>query len=167
MNSRISPATYLGIAIAFLMPFLDMSCQGHKVATLTGYEVAFGTELPVDSLGGGQKAKQKVEPTPLIAVAFFLTAIAAGVALWNGIGGAVCAGIAGVCLILGQSEINRKIMAEGKGLFAVDFQVGFYLSLMLILVGAGVGIASETMKRNAPSAPQEPQPNTIADDTSV
>lgn len=153
MNSKLSAAAYLGIAIVFLMPFLDMSCQGQKMVTLTGYEVAFGAELPVEAPFGGPKAKQKVDSTPIIMTAFFITLIAAAVALWNGIGGAVFAGVAGVCLILGQSQINRKIIIEGKGLFTVDFQVGFYLSIILLLVGAGLGIASAKMKRSAPAVP--------------
>ncbi len=140
MNPKASPLTYLGIIIIFIMPFLEFSCQGHKIASLNGYQVAFGTELSMKSPVTGEPQKQKVKATPMVAIALFLTLIAAVVALVNGKAGCVPAGLAALLLLLARSGIEKNTMEEGQGMIAVNFQSGYYFSLLIIAAGAIVGI---------------------------
>src|SRR5687767_6267436 len=43
MRFPLGPVALLALLGTFLLPFLDFSCRGKKVATMTGYDVAFGT----------------------------------------------------------------------------------------------------------------------------
>lgn len=147
MNPKASPLTYLGIIIIFIMPFLEFSCQGHKIASLSGYQVAFGTELAMKSPVTGKAEKQKVDATPMVAIAFFLTLAAAGVALVNCKAGLAPAGLAALFLLLARSGIEKNTMEEGQGMIAVNFQSGYYFSLLVIVVGGVLGIITTTKKK--------------------
>lgn len=142
MNPKLSTASYLGILIAFLLPFMDFSCQGHKIASLNGYDVAFGTTLDMKSPMDGSTQKQKIDGTPTVAIAFLLTLVAAVVTLRFGIAGAVCAGISLILLLLAQSSINKKALEEGQGMIAVNFDIGYYLTLILLVAGAVIAVVA-------------------------
>jgi hypothetical protein len=146
MNSKLSTVSYLGIVIAFLLPFMDFSCQGHKIASLSGYQVAFGTTLNMKSPMDGSTKEQRIASTPIVAVAFALSLVAAVLALRSGIAGAAFAAISLVMLLLGQSDINKKALEEGQGMIAVNFDVGYYLTLLLLIAGAAIGVISSRKK---------------------
>ena len=146
MSPKLSTASYLGIIIAFLLPFMDFSCQGHKIASLSGYQVAFGTTLNMKSPMDGSTKEQRIDATPIVAVAFLLTLVAAAIALRFGIAGAVCAGISVVMLLLAQSDINKKALEQAQGMIAVNFDLGYYLTLLLLIAGAAIGVISSRKK---------------------
>ncbi|MCK9590166.1 MAG: hypothetical protein M0Q93_12500 [Terrimicrobiaceae bacterium] len=146
MNPQLSTASYLGILIAFLLPFMDFSCQGHKIASLSGYQVAFGTTLDMKSPMDGSTKKQRIDGTPIVAVAFLLALVAAAIALRFGIAGSVCAGISLILLLLAQSSINKKALEEGQGIIAVNYDLGYYLTLLLLVGGAIIGVIASKKK---------------------
>src|SRR5512144_1133400 len=53
----ISPALFLLIALCFFLPFVSFTCQGQKIATITGMELVTGTKI--DKLQSPQFNQQK------------------------------------------------------------------------------------------------------------
>ncbi len=162
MSPKASPACYLGLLLAFILPFLDFSCQEHKLVSMNGYEVAFGTELEMKSPLDGSISKEKVNPTPLVAIAFILGLVAAGVALKSGIGGAVCAGISVLCLLIAQSSISKDALRESQGMVSVNFLIGYYVSLLLLVAGGILGVI--TSKKRSPAQAPAGMPVASTDD---
>lgn len=75
----LAPVSPQGVALAFLLPFAEMSCQKKAVVTLNGYETAFGKEVearmppgPLIDLrqrGGGDTATLTSASPPTLACA--------------------------------------------------------------------------------------------------
>ena len=150
MNPKASPFTFLGILIVFILPFLEFSCQGQKIASLNGYQVAFGTELDMKSPIDGSVEKHKVGATPLVAFALILTLVAAGIAFKNGKRAAIPAGLAALLLLLSQSAIEKDTLENGRGMITASFEIGFYLSLIVIVGGAVLGIIAANGRKASP-----------------
>lgn len=120
----VSPALFGLILLVFLLPFLSVSCQGEKIATLSGYTVAFGTTIE----------EQRVAANALAIIA--LVAAVAGVALalvrFTGreIAAAAAGGLGFILLVVLKAKANSAV-AEAGG--AAKGEAGFFLSLLLFL----------------------------------
>lgn len=65
MLKKISPVFYVVIVISFFLTFVNITCAGTKIASLSGFEVAFGTTIAQPGTGGmfGGKGTQAKETT--------------------------------------------------------------------------------------------------------
>jgi hypothetical protein len=76
--SRSAALTFCAVAISFLFTFANISCQGQRVASLSGFQLAFGTEIANSDMWGNQR-REKVPAEPLALCA--LVAAVAGAIL--------------------------------------------------------------------------------------
>src|SRR5664279_3122805 len=110
MLRKIPPAGYLLALICFLLPFVEVSCNGQRVVSLPGLQLLAGPQ--VDG-GGGMFAqpKQQVKPETSVVIAF--VAGIAGLVLsvlkqrrTDIIAGVCCMVAAGSLLALQQSILS-------------------------------------------------------------
>src|SRR4029077_1026171 len=79
-HSRALPLTYGAIVVCFFFTFINISCQGQRVASLSGLQLALGTTIETQTMFGGPE-KKKVPAEPLVtgaliaAVAGFILSI--------------------------------------------------------------------------------------------
>lgn len=127
---RKSSSGFFGFALfCFLLPFVTLSCPGMD-ATLTGAQLATGTTLEGQQIGGD-----------VVAVAALLfTACALGLSLIPGreaLVGAMLTGVSGaLSLLLLGLRLPQLAHQQTEGLVRVSFEVGYWLSLAAVATAA-------------------------------
>lgn len=100
----ISLGLFLLVLLCFLLPFARVSCNKQVVVQATGYEVAFGKEIPAqpDSTGGKQTWQGESAAPDFVAITFFVaTLVGIGLVRVKGRRGAIVRAIySGHCLLL-------------------------------------------------------------------
>lgn len=145
MPKKISPALF-GIAlICFLLPFVNLTCQGSKVSTLTGLQLVAGGKMEVPSMGGG-KQYQKFKGEPMALIAFLCGLAGVGLSFLTGKknnGITAVAGVMGVIfLFLLKSSIEDGVLKNAGGMVQIDYAIGFYFVLMLYISAIAVNAYS-------------------------
>jgi hypothetical protein len=139
-RTRSATLTFSAVIITFLFTFANVSCQGQHVASLSGFQLAFGTEVVKNDLWGNAK-REKVHAEPLALLA--LLAAAAGAAL-SLIGPAtrrlttLAAGGGAVLLLLLNSKLERDATIQSSGMLDVSPGAGLILAVILFIVSAGL-----------------------------
>lgn len=145
MSRKISSAIF-GIAlICFLLPWVNVSCQGQKVASFTGIQLVTGTTIEEPQIFGPAK-KRKINGETFAILAFLAVIAGCIFSFSKGkIGSAapvVAGGIGVVLLFLLKSKIDGDVMKQTGGMLLVNYAIGFYLTLILSLSGLGVNAYS-------------------------
>ena len=73
----------------FFLPFVDISCSGHKIATLSGIQLIKGTTIKI----AGEEKSEKIKPEPLIIYAFICGIFGLGLSYLKSKGGAIASAI--------------------------------------------------------------------------
>lgn len=139
---RLSPAFFVVIVICFFLPFTTFTCSGSEM-TLSGINYVTGTEANYSATEefSNMLQTEKVEPEPYIIGAFVLAILGVFLSFMNVKKGALfnlLAGFIGVLLLaLFQLEIDNKIDKidlKGLGIITVDYNIGFWLAMILFIV---------------------------------
>ncbi len=138
---KISPAI-LGIAlICFFLPWINISCQGEKVATYTGIQLVTGTTIEQKGMFGEKKV-EKVDAEPLAIATLICVIVGLGLSFLKGRKSAIAPAIVSagglVLLLLLKSKITNDILREGGGVIQVGYSVGFWLTLLFIIFAIGL-----------------------------
>lgn len=141
MPKKLSPALF-GIAlICFLLPFVNLTCQGSKVATLTGLQLVAGGKMEVPTMGGG-KQYQKFKGEPMALIAFLCGLAGVGLSFLKGKqnnGLTAVAGVMGVIfLFILKSSIEGEVLKNAAGMVQTDYAIGFYFVLLLYISAIAV-----------------------------
>ena len=51
---KFSPAIYVVIVILFFMPFVNLSCGGQTIMSISGFQLITGTEVDAQGMFGGE-----------------------------------------------------------------------------------------------------------------
>jgi zinc ribbon protein len=136
MKSKVSPILFLVTVLCFLLPFITVSCNGQKIASLTGTELAFGSSVEQPQIFGGATAKRHIDAEPIATIAFLcaLAGIAVGflvarMPLVSGIVGAVGT----LFLLILMGKISGDAGKQAQGLLQIDYGPGFILSVLLFI----------------------------------
>lgn len=152
------PLILFGIIIlCFLLPFVNVSCSGQKVMSITGLQMVTGTTFQEPSLFGEKTKSYKAEPESLAAIVLFIALFgflpllipSLYFKIWNFV-----LSIAGAALLLVlKSKIAGDFARQGGGLsgLTLEYDIGFWLSLILFIVIFVVSIVSNA-KKNKKSA---------------
>ncbi|MEZ0387498.1 MAG: hypothetical protein ACAI34_10550 [Verrucomicrobium sp.] len=153
MRFPLGPLALLSLLGLFLLPFVDFSCQGKKVATFTGYEVAFGKKAEasfdlgeafkgrgdrggdVGGLFGGSNldlkfsAKDRTEGRPLVAAALIIAVLGGLLGFIRQSLGAWAGMIACVLFLVAQSDMQKELQEQQVALLVLSFLPGYWASL--------------------------------------
>jgi hypothetical protein len=138
LSSKVSPAIFIISIVCFFFPFMTISCGGHKIATVTGVQLATGTTIEVPQAFGPSR-EQKVAQEPLSGVAGLCAVIGFGVS-FAGARAAIVPAISGVVgalsLLIMKSRIDGGIVKHGQGMLQANYEMAFFLALLLMIAGA-------------------------------
>lgn len=150
---KFSPAFYGAIVILFFLPFVNLSCGGQTIMSVTGFQLITGTEVNPTGMFGGEMnssdelstdQKKEIESQPLALFAFVAAIIGLIIsffkmripALIN-----IVLSVAGVVFLLllkvsldGDADLN----VSGQNVITLDYQFAYWLSIILFIVGAVV-----------------------------
>ena len=150
---KFSPAIYVVIVILFFMPFVNLSCGGQTIMSISGFQLITGTEVDAKGMFGGEMnssdemgtdEKKEIESQPLALFAFVAAIIGLIIsffkmritALSN-----IVVSVAGVVFLLllkvsldGDADLN----VSGQNVITLDYQFAYWCSIILFIVGAVV-----------------------------
>jgi hypothetical protein len=150
---KFSPAFYVVIVILFFLPFVNLSCGGQTIMSITGFQLITGTEVNAAGMFGGEMnssdelnsdQKKEIESQPLALFAFVAAIIGLIISFFKmritAISNIVIS-VAGVVFLLllkvsldGDADLN----VSGQNVITLDYQFAYWLSIILFIVGAVV-----------------------------
>lgn len=136
-KSIASALIFLGSALCFFLPFVTVSCGGMKAFTLTGQQLATGTTLSQPQpFGPPQSQKIDGDVSAAIAGICALAGIVLSLVGRRMAGpSAVSGAIAAASLLVLRNRLEGQIQKQGEGLASVSFEMGYTLTLLLLIVG--------------------------------
>jgi hypothetical protein len=164
---KISPVYYVLIILSFFLTFVNISCAGTKIASLSGFDLAFGTTITMPGNDMfNKKTETKETPTdaePLAIVALVL-AVAGIVLSFLRISKQqlilLILGIAGfVIMLLLKSAVGGDITKQPVEMLEISYGFGYYLSLILFMVSSissGAAMYLENKETIIQGLPEEP-----------
>lgn len=147
---KFSPAIFGLIILCFFFPFVNLSCSGQTVISLTGFQLITGAEYSEKNMLGQDmfgemnnaevKEEKEIEAQPLALFAF-LTAFA-GLAVSfirkkiTALLSLVISVLGAVFLILLKINIDGDAQINGQGVIELEYQAGYWLTLLLFIIAA-------------------------------
>jgi hypothetical protein len=152
MKSKVSPVLFIVTVLCFLLPFVTVSCNGTKVATLSGTDLAFGTTIEQPQIyGPSVKKRTDAEPVATIAFLIAIAGIAVGfLAARVPLASAITGGLGVLFLLILMGKLSSDVGKQAQGVFQLDYGVGFIMALILFLAAAGWNGWLFFMSRSAP-----------------
>jgi hypothetical protein len=137
---KIRCAPFALALICFFLPFIQVSCQGQKSTSLTGLQLATGTEIVQRDPWSGRKEIQTIPSEKSIVFVLICAAVATGAAFVAGKKGSLIPAISGglgfVLMLVAKSRLDNQTLEEGQGMLTIEYQVGFIAVCLLLLGGA-------------------------------
>jgi len=151
LTKKISPVLYGVILICFFLPFVNLSCSGQTIMKLTGFQLITGTEVKQPDMFGqdmfGQnnsmdKKSEEIEAQPMALFAFLAALAALLISLikkkTTAIINVVISVLGFIFLLLLKFNIDgdASLNSGGQGVITLDYQFGYWFSILLFLAGA-------------------------------
>ncbi|NIT36783.1 MAG: hypothetical protein GTN49_09820 [candidate division Zixibacteria bacterium] len=164
-RGRILAPAVLGLAvICFALPFVDVSCAGTKVGTVSGFDLVTGSSV----------GEEEINPNWWVVAAFVCAALGVVFTIFRrrilSILTAVTSVVGVVCLLIFRGDVNSKLAAFTKeaakesdiggavaGMFTVDYRYGYWLVFILLLIGAAVRLFWDFGKEYKPLKADTPE----------
>jgi hypothetical protein len=152
---KFSSTPFLLCLFLFFLPFVDVSCQGQKISSLTGIQLAAGATIQQAQPFGRPKA-QRIDAEPL-ATLTLLCVVAGGLIAFlgskaNAIIPALLSGAGASMLLLLKAKLDNDALAHGQGLLQVEYEPAYWLCFLVLLIACGLN-AYIFSNREAPSTP--------------
>jgi hypothetical protein len=127
---------FVGSILCFFLPFVSVSCQGQKLFSISGQQLATGSSVTLPSMSGAS-THERVAIEPFTAIAWGSAFIGVGLCLAGRRLGAGSAGAVGVVsLLIMRSVLPDKIQQQTHGMGTASFETGYLLALLLMAAGA-------------------------------
>ncbi len=151
-NKFVSPALFLLVALCFFLPFVSFTCQGHKIATISGMELITGTKIEKFQMENynNQKTNPDIdkerdvssEPLAIFAFIFALSGIVISLIPKYSKVLSIIAGVLGTLMLLFlRSSIGGELTGDFDfNIIEVSYEWGYYFALLFFIGAAGLNI---------------------------
>lgn len=143
---KFSPGFYGVIILCFLLPFVNLSCSGQEIMSLSGLQLITGSEVKADGMLDGlsnmgeTQENDEVDPQPLALFALISAAAGLGlsfirikmIALLN----VVLSVLGFIFLILLKINLDGEVELSGQNVITLDYQLGYWLAVIIFLGSA-------------------------------
>jgi hypothetical protein len=139
MKSKVSPVLFIVTVLCFLLPFITVSCNGQKVATLSGTDLAFGTSIEQPQMFG-RPIKQHTDAQPIATIAFLIAiaGIAVGfLAARVPLASAITGGLGALFLLILMGKLSSDVGKQVQGVLQIEYGAGLIMALLLFIAAAG------------------------------
>lgn len=139
--SKVSPIVFIGVLIMFILPWVNISCQGKKVISINGIQMVTGTTIETPTMfGGKEKKKLGVDLFVILAFLMAVAGIVTGfIKLREKNIVSIILGILGVIwLLIFRGRTSQQIANETMGALQVDYGFGYWAALLFFLGAAGL-----------------------------
>ena len=153
-RSRPATLAFGAVMITFLFTFANISCQGQRVASLSGLQLAFGTKVARSDMWGNRREDEvRAEPFALFA----LVAAATGAALAL-VGRAtrrlttLAGGAGALSLMVLINKLERDTTVQSSGMLDMSAGLGLFLAIGLFVIAAVIAWFTGREPRTSVSA---------------
>jgi len=180
---KLSPGFYVIIILLFLLPFVNLSCSGQTIMSLTGFQLITGTEYSENEMFGqnmmGQMnnervcEKKEVNAEPMALFAFLAAVVGLVFSFIRKKGTALVCVIVSVLgtlfLILLKVSIDgdAQLQMSGQSIIKLEYQPAYWLSIVFFILSAvvfwlmfsekeGVAVAQAPPVQQPPTNPPPP-----------
>jgi len=151
LPKKISPFLFGLILLCFFLPFVNLSCSGQTIMSLSGFQLITGTEVKQPEMFGqnmmGQnnnldKKGEEVSSQPMALLAFIAALAALLISLMKKKTTALInivisvLGVIFLFLLKFNIDGNAKLSMSGQGIITLDYQFGYWFSIVLFIGGA-------------------------------
>jgi lysylphosphatidylglycerol synthetase-like protein (DUF2156 family) len=125
---KFSPVVFGIVLICFMLPWINLSCEGHNPAAFSGIQLVTGTTV--------EQQNQKVKSEPLAVAVLVLTILGFALSLLKDKKSSIIPGIIGAAAFTLLLMLKSKIDTDASNQsIQVQYAIGFWLVLVL-LIGA-------------------------------
>lgn len=142
---KLSPAVFVLIILCFFLPFVNLSCGGQTIMSLSGFQLITGAKVsPADNLFGGFKQeefdeKERVDPQPMAILAFIMALAGLGLSFIKrkklAIITVIVSALGLIFLILLKVNMDGESDLGAQYIITLDYQFGYWFSLLLFAAG--------------------------------
>ena len=122
------------ILICFSLPFLEVSCQGKQITSLSGFQTAFGTQI------SGPTQVQEIPGTPILVFVLLITLVCLVIPFlklkFNHLIAAIGSGFSLLLLLIAKWIIDNESIKEGGGLITIQVAYGYIFIFCLFILGS-------------------------------
>lgn len=126
------------------MPFVNLSCSGQTIMSLTGFQLITGADIKDQNMfgdiNGTQTKQEKVESQPLALFALLAAIAGLGLSFIRkkslAIVNVVVSALGAVFLLLLKFNLDGDAELGGQNVITLDYQAGYWLAFLLFLAGA-------------------------------
>ncbi|MDY0081793.1 MAG: hypothetical protein RBR74_01290 [Ignavibacteriaceae bacterium] len=143
---KFSPGFYGVIILCFFLPFVNLTCSGQKIMSLSGFQLITGTEINASGMLGDfseknvPSDKKEVDPQPLAL--FALISAIAGLGLsfvrkkMTALITVVISVIGFIFLILLKINLDGDVELSAQNVLSLDYQLGYWIAVLLFIGSA-------------------------------
>jgi hypothetical protein len=151
-NKFVSPSLFLLAALCFFLPFVSFTCQGQRIATITGMELITGTKIEkfeMEKLDSGQTnpdldKERDVNSEPLAVAAFIFALAGIVVSLiprYSRMLSLIAGALGALMLLFLRSSIGGEVTGDFDfKIIEVSYRWGYYLSLLLFIAAFALNL---------------------------
>ncbi len=151
-NKFVSPSLFLLAALCFFLPFVSFTCQGQRIATVTGMELITGTKIEkfeMEKFDTGQTnpdldKQRDVNTEPLAVAAFIFALLGIVVSLiprYTKMLSLVAGALGALMLLFLRSSIGGEVAGDFNfKIIEVSYEWGYYLSLILLIAAFAINL---------------------------
>ena len=123
---NFSPAVFGIILICFMLPWVNLSCEGHNAAPFSGIQLVTGTTV--------EQQNQKVKSEPLAVAVLVLTILGFALSFLKDKKSSIIPGIIGAAAFILLLMLKSKIDTDASNQSIQDqYAIGFWLVLVLLI----------------------------------
>ncbi len=138
-SRKFSWALFAVILICFFLPFVQVSCQDQKLTSMTGLQLALGTEIEQESLFGPPTVK-KVDGDLIVLSALLLAGTGLAFAFVKGkeghLASALCGAVGFLLMLFTKMRLDDEVLKKGHGMLTVEYAFGFIAACLFFLLAA-------------------------------
>jgi hypothetical protein len=149
---KISPAFYGVIILLFFLPFVNLSCSGQTIMSLSGYQLITGAEYSGQNMFGQDmsgginnaktKEKREIDAQPLALFALLAAIVGLAVSFirkkFTALLNLIISGLGAIFLILLKFNMDSDVKLSGQGVITLDYQAGYWLTILIFICSAVV-----------------------------
>lgn len=144
---KLSPAFYGVIVLLFFLPFVNLTCSGQTIMSLSGLQLITGSEYKADGMFGqpteGEvKENKEIDSQPLALFALLAAVIALGISFikkrFIALVNIVISICGGVFLLLLKFSLDGDAELSGQEMIRLEYQFAYWFSIILFIAAAVV-----------------------------
>lgn len=145
---KLSPALYGLIIFCFVLPFVNLTCSGQTVVSLTGFQLITGTELEPNMFNqqnmfeepGQTTSKESIDAQPMALFAFLAALLGLALSFVKKKATAlfcmIISAFGVIFMLILKISMDGDASSSGQGIVQLEYQFGFWFTFLLFIAGA-------------------------------